>query len=306
MSLEVQQLTKIYGSQRAVNNISFSVSEGEIVGFLGPNGAGKSTTMKIATCYIPPSSGTVRVGGFDVVDNPMQVKQMTGYLPEHNPLYLDLYVHEYLHFIGNVYGLRGAALKSRVGEMIELCGLTREQNKRIETLSKGYRQRVGLAQALLHDPKVLILDEPTSGLDPNQLVEIRKLISEVSKNKTVLFSTHIMQEVQALCDRVIVINKGEIVADASLSSLLKQHQHHTYLVEFEKPVEQQILANIAGVKEIQIVSPTVFRLVTEEQADVRSQVFRLAADNNLALVGLKQEENSLENIFHTLTVEKVS
>lgn len=306
MSLEVQQLTKIYGSQRAVNNISFSVSEGEIVGFLGPNGAGKSTTMKIATCYIPPSSGTVRVGGFDVVDNPMQVKQMTGYLPEHNPLYLDLYVHEYLHFIGNVYGLRGAALKSRVGEMIELCGLTREQNKRIETLSKGYRQRVGLAQALLHDPKVLILDEPTSGLDPNQLVEIRKLISEVSKNKTVLFSTHIMQEVQALCDRVIVINKGEIVADASLSSLLKQHQRHTYLVEFEKPVEQQILANIAGVKEIQIVSPTVFRLVTEEQADVRSQVFRLAADNNLALVGLKQEENSLENIFHTLTVEKVS
>lgn len=306
MSLEVQQLTKIYGSQRAVNNISFSVSEGEIVGFLGPNGAGKSTTMKIATCYIPPSSGTVRVGGFDVVDNPMQVKQMTGYLPEHNPLYLDLYVHEYLHFIGNVYGLRGAALKSRVGEMIELCGLTREQNKRIETLSKGYRQRVGLAQALLHDPKVLILDEPTSGLDPNQLVEIRKLISEVSKNKTVLFSTHIMQEVQALCDRVIVINKGAIVADASLSSLLKQHQRHTYLVEFEKPVEQQILANIAGVKEIQIVSPTVFRLVTEEQADVRSQVFRLAADNNLALVGLKQEENSLENIFHTLTVEKVS
>lgn len=304
MSLEVQQLTKIYGSQRAVNNISFSVSEGEIVGFLGPNGAGKSTTMKIATCYIPPSSGAVRVGGFDVVDNPMQVKQMTGYLPEHNPLYLDLYVHEYLHFIGNVYGLRGAALKSRVGEMIELCGLTREQNKRIETLSKGYRQRVGLAQALLHDPKVLILDEPTSGLDPNQLVEIRKLISEVSKNKTVLFSTHIMQEVQALCDRVIVINKGEIVADASLSSLLKQHQRHTYLVEFEKPVEQQILANIAGVKEIQIVSPTVFRLVAEEQADVRSQVFRLAADNNLALVGLKQEENSLENIFHTLTVEE--
>lgn len=304
MSLEVQQLTKIYGSQRAVNNISFSVSEGEIVGFLGPNGAGKSTTMKIATCYIPPSSGTVRVGGFDVVDHPMQVKQMTGYLPEHNPLYLDLYVHEYLHFIGNVYGLRGAALKGRVGEMIELCGLTREQNKRIETLSKGYRQRVGLAQALLHDPKVLILDEPTSGLDPNQLVEIRKLISEVSKNKTVLFSTHIMQEVQALCDRVIVINKGEIVADASLSSLLKQHQRHTYLVEFEKPVEQQILAGIAGVKEIQIVSPTVFRLVTEEQADVRSQVFRLAADNNLALVGLKQEENSLENIFHTLTVEQ--
>lgn len=304
MSLEVQQLTKIYGSQRAVNNISFSVNEGEIVGFLGPNGAGKSTTMKIATCYIPPSSGTVRVGGFDVVDHPMQVKQMTGYLPEHNPLYLDLYVHEYLHFIGNVYGLRGAALKSRVGEMIELCGLTREQNKRIETLSKGYRQRVGLAQALLHDPKVLILDEPTSGLDPNQLVEIRKLISEVSKNKTVLFSTHIMQEVQALCDRVIVINKGEIVADASLSTLLKQHQRHTYLVEFEKPVEQQVLVGIAGVKEIQTISPTVFRLVTEEQADVRSQVFRLAADSNLALVGLKQEENSLENIFHMLTVEQ--
>lgn len=302
MSLEVQQLTKIYGSQRAVNNISFSVREGEIVGFLGPNGAGKSTTMKIATCFIPPGAGSVRVGGYDVVEHPMRVKQMTGYLPEHNPLYLDLYVHEYLEFIGKMYGMRGTALKSRVGEMIELCGLTREQNKRIETLSKGYRQRVGLAQALLHDPKVLILDEPTSGLDPNQLAEIRKLISDVSKNKTVLFSTHIMQEVQALCDRVIVINKGEIVADASLSTLLKQHQRFTYLVEFEKPVESKTLAGIEGVKEIEIVTPTIFRLITEEQADVRSQVFRLAADNNLALVGLKQEENSLENIFHKLTV----
>jgi ABC-2 type transport system ATP-binding protein len=200
MSLVVEHLTKEYGQQKAVNDISFEVRKGEIVGFLGPNGAGKSTTLKIATGYLPPSSGRVIVAGHEVVGSPMDVKRVTGYLPEHNPLYLDLYVHEYLAFVGKLYGLRGRKLAGRVGEMISLCGLSREQNKKIESLSKGYRQRIGLAQALIHDPAVLILDEPTSGLDPNQLLEIRRLIREISVNKTVIFSTHIMQEVEAICE----------------------------------------------------------------------------------------------------------
>src|SRR5690349_5480219 len=257
MSLYVKSLTKIYGQQKAVNNISFAVGEGEIVGFLGPNGAGKSTTMKIATGYLPPTEGEVVVGGFDVVENPMQVKQITGYLPEHNPLYLDLFVHEYLGFIGKLYGLRGATLQHRIGEMIELCGLTREQNKKIEALSKGYRQRVGLAQALIHDPKVLILDEPTSGLDPNQLAEIRKLIKDISKNKTVIFSTHIMQEVQALCDRVIVINKGKIMADDALTSILKRSSGKVSVVaEFEgAQVNVEELKSLKGVQAVEAVSP---------------------------------------------------
>ncbi len=223
MSLQVQQLTKIYGAQRALDDISFSVRKGEIVGFLGPNGAGKSTTMKIATTYLPPTSGSVWVEGINVEHQPIEVKKMIGYLPEHNPLYLDMYVHEYLQFVGSVYGLRGTALRIRVRELVEMCGLVREQNKRIEALSKGYRQRVGLAQALIHNPQVLILDEPTSGLDPNQILEIRKLIKAISDNKTVIFSTHIMQEVQALCDRVIIINKGKIVADDSIENLLENN-----------------------------------------------------------------------------------
>lgn len=223
MSLQVQQLTKVYGAQKAVDGISFSIQEGEIVGFLGPNGAGKSTTMKIATTYLPPTAGTVWVEGINVEHQPIEVKKVIGYLPEHNPLYLDMFVHEYLQFVGSVYGLTGAALRRRVEEVVEMCGLSREQNKRIEALSKGYRQRVGLAQALIHNPQVLILDEPTSGLDPNQILEIRKLIKDISRNKTVIFSTHIMQEVQALCDRVIIINKGKLVADDSLQNLLRQN-----------------------------------------------------------------------------------
>src|SRR6186713_1152381 len=213
MSLQIHHLTKMYGPQKAVHDVSFEISKGEIVGFLGPNGAGKSTTMKIATGYLPPSEGTVVVDGLDVSNQSLQVRKVTGYLPEHNPLYLDMYVHEYLHFVGRVYDVASNRLKVRIPEIIELCGLSREQNKKIEQLSKGYRQRVGIAQALIHDPSVLILDEPTSGLDPNQILEIRKLIKDISANKTVIFSTHILQEVQALCDRVIVINLGEIVAD---------------------------------------------------------------------------------------------
>jgi ABC-2 type transport system ATP-binding protein len=302
MSLQIINLTKFYGSQKALNNISFDVKAGEIVGFLGPNGAGKSSTMKIATCYLPPTSGQVLVRGLDVVEQPTKVRQIIGYLPEHNPLYLDLYVHEYLSFVGGLYGLKGKKLKTRIGEIVELCGLTVEQNKRIEALSKGYRQRVGLAQALIHDPEVLILDEPTSGLDPNQLAEIRKLIKAISYNKTVIFSTHIMQEVQALCDRVVVINKGEIVADDSLTNLLqKQGGSVALIVEFEDNVTVEQIRQIPGVEESHVIDGFKFRVVAKGAVDLRGEIFRFAADNKLSLIGLKQEESSLENIFRELT-----
>lgn len=305
MSLVVKNLLKEYGSQKAVNAISFSVEAGEIVGFLGPNGAGKSTTMKIATGYVPPTSGEVTVAGFDVTAEPLAVKKVTGYLPEHNPLYTDMYVHEYLAFIGQLYGIHGKDLKSRVGEMVELCGLTVEQNKKIETLSKGYRQRVGLAQALIHNPKVLILDEPTTGLDPNQILEIRSLIKNISKNKTVIFSTHIMQEVSALCDRVIVINKGELVADDSLTNLMKsQGKSVSLVVEFEGEVNESELSQINGVEKIVRIDASKFRIYPKENADVRPEVFRFAADRKLSLLGLKQEEGSLENIFRELTAKQ--
>lgn len=302
MSLHIQHLTKIYGSQKAVNNISLQVGEGEIVGFLGPNGAGKSTTMKIATGYVPPTEGQVLVAGFDVVTQPIEVKRVTGYLPEHNPLYLDLYVHEYLRFIGSLYGIQGTRLKKRVEEMVELCGLRVEQNKKIEALSKGYRQRVGLAQALIHDPAVLILDEPTSGLDPNQLLEIRKLIKEISRNKTVIFSTHIMQEVSALCDRVIVINKGEIVSDSSLANLLSLQNNETVIiVEFDGYDNDVELKSISGVEKVVRVEKSTFKIFSTAGVDVRPEIFRFAADKKLSLLGLKQEEGSLENIFRQLT-----
>jgi ABC-2 type transport system ATP-binding protein len=306
MSLHVKNLTKVYGTQKAVNNISFEVGEGEIVGFLGPNGAGKSTTMKIATCYVPPTEGMVTVAGHDVVNDSLKVKRITGYLPEHNPLYLDMFVHEYLRFIGKLYGLNGANLNQRVGEMVELCGLTLEQNKRIETLSKGYRQRVGLAQALIHNPSVLILDEPTSGLDPNQLVEIRKLIKEISRNKTVIFSTHIMQEVSALCSRVIVINKGEIVADDQLSNLMKSQDTETVvIVEFEGEVSIQDLRGLAGIKTVEALGSSQFKITAQKGIDLRPVIFHFAADQKLSLIGLKQQETSLENIFRDLTSTSV-
>lgn len=302
MSLHIKNLTKVYGEQKALQDVTFSLEAGEIVGFLGPNGAGKSSTMKIATCYLPPTAGQVLVQGMDVVEQPLEVKKVTGYLPEHNPLYLDLYVHEYLRFIGGLYGLRGQTLKARVGEMIERCGLTLEQNKRIESLSKGYRQRVGLAQALIHDPKVLILDEPTSGLDPNQLVEIRKLIKDVSANKTVIFSTHIMQEVQALCNRVVVINRGCIVADDSLENLLRQNDGSTVIVvEFEGNVTREQLAALPAVVEVTEIGKFHFRVVGQSGSDLRPELFRFAADQQLSLLGLRQEESSLENVFRDLT-----
>lgn len=303
MSLHIQNLTKNYGHQKAVDDVSFSIGEGEIVGFLGPNGAGKSTTMKIATGYIPPTAGTVTVGGFDVVQMPMQVKKIIGYLPEHNPLYLDMFVHEYLHFIGRVYQLPFRALKIRTREIIEMCGLGHEQNKLIGSLSKGYRQRVGLAQALLHNPDVLILDEPTSGLDPNQLVEIRKLIKEISQHKTVLFSTHIMQEVQALCDRVVVISHGKIVADDLLKNLMGKNENTpVIIVEFKEKVGVEELAALVSVEKA-ITQGKLFRLFPKSGADIRQDLFRFASERNISLLSLRQEEHSMEEIFRSLTAD---
>lgn len=271
------------------------------MGFLGPNGAGKSTTMKIATTYLPPTNGTVHVNGFDVVKQPMEVRKIIGYLPEHNPLYLDMYVHEYLSFVCGVYGIAGTERKQRVAEMIELCGLTKEQNKKIESLSKGYRQRVGLAQALIHNPSVLILDEPTSGLDPNQIIEIRKLIKQISANKTVILSTHIMQEVEALCDRVIVIRQGEIVADDRLKNLLSQRDGvKILLVEWEGTIAVEDLQTLAGVRSV-TQSGKSFRIVTEVNVDVRAELFRLSAEKKLSLLSLREEESNLEEIFRSLT-----
>ncbi|WP_439883418.1 gliding motility-associated ABC transporter ATP-binding subunit GldA [Pontibacter sp. MBLB2868] len=302
MSVEVKNLTKIFGTQRAVDDISFTVEQGQILGFLGPNGAGKSTTMKIATCYLPPSSGTVLVNGHDVVQEPMAVRRNVGYLPEHNPLYLDMYVHEYLEFVASVYSLKGKLARGRVKEMVDLCGLTLEQGKKIGALSKGYRQRVGLAQALVHDPQVLILDEPTTGLDPNQIVEIRTLIKQIGQDKTVIFSTHIMQEVTAICDRVVIINRGKLVADSDVASLQAGGKNEKVtLVEFEQPIELDVLQSIAGVLRAEPAQANSYRIISSKEADIRSNVFRIAAERKWPLVGLRQEENSLEQIFQQLT-----
>lgn len=304
MSIRVEQLTKQYDSgQKAVNKISFTVEPGQIVGFLGPNGAGKSTTMKMATGYLPPTEGTVVVNGFDVRTAPMDVRRSVGYLPEHNPLYLDLYVKEYLRFAGSLHGMGGKGLGLRVSEIIELVGLEREQHKQIGQLSKGYRQRVGLAQALLHNPPVLILDEPTTGLDPNQLTEIRQVIREVGRNKTVLFSTHIMQEVEAICDRVIIINRGEIVANSPLSELRGQADGVIVVVaEFETDlVDTQALASLSGVQTVERIALGQYYITADAGTDLRAAVFRLSADKGLMLVGLRQQEGSLEGIFRALT-----
>ena len=303
MSLRVINLTKVYGQQKAVDDISFSINKGEIVGFLGPNGAGKSTTMKIATGYLPPSSGSIEVDECDVVEQPMQVKKIIGYLPEHNPLYLDMFVHEYLNFIGRVYQIPSSQLKNRTKEIISMCGLEPEQNKLIGSLSKGYRQRVGLAQALIHNPQVLILDEPTTGLDPNQIIEIRKLIKEISKNKTVIFSTHIMQEVQALCDRVIIINHGKIVADDELKNLVGQQENVSIIVvEFRESISTEELSSIVGVDKVS-VNGTAFRIQSKPSVDIRPELIRFASTKNLSLLSMKLEENSMEEIFRSLTSE---
>ncbi len=305
MSIIVDNLTKVYGQQKALDGISFTVDEGEIVGFLGPNGAGKSTTMKIATCFIPPTSGTLKVCGFEVLEQPHQVKSRVGYLPEHNPLYLDMYVHEYLGFIGSLHGLRGSHLRQRTGHVVELFGLTKEQNKKIGALSKGYRQRVGLAQALIHDPPVLILDEPTTGLDPNQIVEIRSLIKEVSRSKTVLFSTHIMQEVQALCQRVVIIDNGSIAADRSVDQLQQESKLAdgglTIKIDFDHQVEVNELLKIEGIASAKPHPTGGFLLSTVDKTDLRSRIFKHAVEQQWTLVEMQLVAESLEEIFQGLT-----
>ncbi len=303
MSIVVHSLTKIYGRQKAVDHVSFQAQPGQIVGFLGPNGAGKSTTMKILTGYLTPTRGSAKVCGFDVVHESMEVRRNIGYLPEHNPLYLDMYVKEYLQFIGSLHGLKGSTLRSRMAEMIERVGLTREEGKKIGSLSKGYRQRVGLAQALIHDPPVLILDEPTTGLDPNQIVEIRQVIREAGRDKTVIFSTHIMQEVEAICDRVVIINLGKIVADSTLAELRARQENARglLLVEFEKDVNVRALSALPGVKEVRPRGNGKYQFVTDGRADVRIALFQLAAQREWTLIGLRQEESTLEKIFQQLT-----
>jgi ABC-2 type transport system ATP-binding protein len=305
MSVLVKDLVKIYGTQRAVDGISFTANKGQITGFLGPNGAGKSTTMKIATCFIPPTEGTIEVCGYDVVTAPLEVRRQIGYLPEHNPLYLDMYVQEYLNFTGGLYGMKGAALQKRIGDMIELCGLHVEQFKKIGALSKGFRQRVGLAQALLHDPQVLILDEPTTGLDPNQILEIRKVIKAIAKDKTVIFSTHIMQEVQALCDQVIIINKGEIVADKSISEIRNLNSSVKIIrLEFTELVDIHQFSTFEFVSDVKHVQGNVYELFVTTEADTRPIIFKACAEKGWTLIEMKVEEQSLENIFRELTSVK--
>jgi ABC-2 type transport system ATP-binding protein len=298
MSIEVKNLSKVYGRQKALNNISFKIEKGEIVGFLGPNGAGKSTMMKILTTYIDASEGEANVSDFNVTTNSKSVQQVVGYLPEHNPLYLDMYVKEYLEFNAGVYNIS----KSRIAEVIELTGLSPESHKKIGQLSKGYRQRVGLANALLHNPEVLILDEPTTGLDPNQLVEIRHLIKSLGKEKTVFLSTHIMQEVEAICDRVIIINKGEIVADKKLNDL-RDNKQQTIVVEFDYRVEDAFLNKLPYVKSVTNTHDFVYEITFSTTEDMRSVVFDFAHDNKLKILQLNQKNASLESLFRELTME---
>ncbi len=300
MSVRVQNLTKIYDTQRAVNDVSFEAKQGEVLGFLGPNGAGKSTTMKILTCFIPQTEGKAEVCGFDVETDPMEVRRRIGYLPEHNPLYKDMYVKEYLGFVARLHKVKNS--RQRVSEMIERTGLGREQHKLIGALSKGYRQRVGLAQAMLHDPDVLILDEPTSGLDPNQLVEIRSVIKQLGKEKTVIFSTHIMQEVQALCDRVVIINKGKIVADDPIGQLQNRVSAELVVtVEFHQAAHENKLRQIRHVRRVENLGKNRWRLMSDADKDIRSDVFRFAVENNLTLLEMHKEVFSVENVFTELT-----
>ena len=296
MSIKVENITKVYGSQKALNKVSFEVEKPEIVGFLGPNGAGKSTMMKILTTFISPTEGSAEVNGHPITTDAKQVQQSVGYLPEHNPMYLELYVREYLAFNADVHKVG----KARIEEVIELTGLTPEAHKRISQLSKGYRQRVGLANALLHNPDVLILDEPTTGLDPNQLVDIRNLIKTIGKEKTVFLSTHIMQEVEAMCDRVIIINKGEIVANKKLSEL-REGQEQIVIVEFDYRVEDAFLLKLPNVKSVKNTFDFIYEITFSTTTDMRSHVFDFAHDNELKILQLNQKNASLESMFRDLT-----
>ena len=298
MSIEVKNVFKYYGEQAALNDVSLKINSGEIVGFLGPNGAGKSTMMKIITCFIPKSQGEVKVCGLDVEDDAIAVKKLVGYLPEHNPLYLDMYVKEYLMFVAGIYKLKNK--KQLVADVIEKVGLTKEQNKKIQALSKGYRQRVGLAQAIIHDPEVLILDEPTSGLDPNQLEDIRKLILDIGKTKTVMLSTHIMQEVEAICDRVIIIKDGKIVADDTTSHIQqKEEENQTIFVEFNDVTSRNQLKQITGVSSVKNIQDNQW--LFESKGDIRADIAKWAQKNNLLTLTMRLEEKSMEEVFKELT-----
>jgi ABC-2 type transport system ATP-binding protein len=299
MSVEVRGITKVYGSQRAVDNISFSLAKGEIVGFLGPNGAGKSTTMKMITGYLEPDGGLIHVSGIDVQKEPLETKKRIGYLPESNALYYDMYVREYLQFIAGIHHVAGA--RAQVEHVIETVGLTPESNKKIGQLSKGYKQRVGIAAALLHNPEVLILDEPTSGLDPNQIVEIRQVIKEQGKDKIVLFSSHILQEVEAICDRVIIINKGRIVADDKLSNLRNRSTTNVVKVSFQEPLEPEWLRRLPDAKKVNKVDTYTWSIETDQPDALRKQVFELALQHNLNINSLQSERQSLEEVFRVLT-----
>jgi len=302
MSIEVQNVSKNYGAQKALDNVSFTIKKGEIVGFLGPNGAGKSTLMKILTTYITATEGEAKVNGYDVSSATKDVQKSVGYLPEHNPLYLDLYIREYLAFNASIYNIT----KSRIEEVIVLTGLLPESNKKIGQLSKGYRQRVGLACALLHNPDVLILDEPTTGLDPNQLVEIRDLIKNVGKDKTVFLSTHIMQEVEAICDRVIIINQGKIVEDKNLNSLVKEQAEQIIEVEFDKPVSINLFGNLPNLIKTMNKSSNIWELTFSTSIDMRPALFDLANENNLKTLQLYLKNKNLEQIFREKTSKNKS
>jgi len=300
MSIQVKEVSKFYGKQKALDALSFEISDAEVVGFLGPNGAGKSTMMKIITGFLPQSSGDVFVNGLNVMEHSLEIRKQIGYLPEHNPLYLDLYVKEYLEYVAGIYKL-GKKKKQRVDEMIELTGLGLEQKKKIGALSKGYRQRVGLAQALIHDPKVLILDEPTTGLDPNQLIEVRQLIQNIGKEKTVMLSTHIMQEVEAICERVLIINKGQLVADQTSGNILNMSQNQVLDLQFTADIPKHLLQKITGIERVD--QGPDHRYHISAKTDVREQIFQMAVSNNLILLEMKSQERNLEALFHELTMQ---
>ncbi len=303
MSIQVASLTKKYGEQLAVNSISFELKKGEIVGFLGPNGAGKSTTMKMITGYLPPTAGKATVCGFDIESQLMEVRKRVGYLPEANPLYYDMYVREYLEFSAGIHRMKQA--KARVDEIIGMTGLNKEVHKKIGMLSKGYKQRVGLAQAMLHKPEVLILDEPTSGLDPNQIVEIRDLIIEIGKEKTVLLSTHIMQEVQAMCSRAIIINNGNIVADDKIDALQQTNKEQKALViSFESEVNKTLFKKLTNTQKTEAINNNTWRLYTHKPEELRKEVMKWALDNDINISSLQTETQSLEEVFRNLTQQK--
>lgn len=299
MSIEIKGLSKLYGEQKAVNNISFTVNKGEIVGFLGPNGAGKSTTMKMITGYLEPDAGEISVTGIDVRKEPLEVKRKIGYLPESNALYFDMYIREYLSFVADMHEVKNK--KQKVEDVIKLTGLTPENSKKIGQLSKGYKQRVGLAAALIHDPEVLILDEPTSGLDPNQIIEIRNVIKEQGKEKLVLFSSHILQEVEAICDRVIIINKGSIVADDKLINLQNRSTTNYVKVGFKEPLEAGWLSRLQGVNSVNKLDTFNWSIETDNPELVRKNLLELTVHQNLNIVSLQTQTESLEEIFRSLT-----